>query len=282
MAGVLQSMGCWLGDEGDLLKADEHNPMGYFEQAEVMGINDGLLAEVGSTWNDPKPCEILNAQPLWDRMEAVVARGRKQPRWALKDPRFSLTYPLWDPFLEDCKIIVMIRHPIAVARSLEAVHGMGKKEAVALWYRYMEQVDGWPAKYGIQPLYVDYDVLLVQEKRVQKMLKDRYPWLTYFHNKYATMRNLRHHRGPREDLPYPVQQLYERMHRNALSSLDDYQAGRKIDVRWNPARDKWVYERRRERPKDTQPAAQGSEAEAGLLDSDAPGRGVSRGLLREP
>lgn len=265
-------MGCWIGEPSDLLKGDANNVLGYHELTEVVAINDGLLVDAGSTWNNPAPHEAVPVtSELASRMTAVCMKAREHERPALKDPRFCLTLPQWGPFLGEHEVIVMVRHPASVSRSLEHVHAIGMKEATALWYRYYEAVQNWPGELA-EPLYVDYDMLLASEKRIQKMLKGRFPWLTYFHNRYAVKRDLRHHRYANMGCAWPARKLYERMQRDALSSLDDSSIGRTPHVRWNATRHQWKYERRVLSAPDIEPAPETGEAEAGLLDTDAPGR----------
>jgi hypothetical protein len=270
-----------------LLNSDRHNELGYFELAEVVAINEGLLAASGSTWNDPVPCHLEPPNPeLLERMRAVVDKGQAHRVWALKDPRFCLTLPLWADVLGDCRVLVTVRNPIDVARSLEAAHGMGIKESITLWARYMYEVEEWALPVSgvarLSPLYIDYDWMLVRERRVRDMLAAKYPWLHNFENRYVLRRSLRHHRYSMLSLPWQVKTVYGRMQRYALSSLDDFESGRVPRLRWNPARNKWVYERRGVGAEDIQPPLEGSEGQTGLLDTDPPGRGVSPGVLREP
>jgi len=59
LARGLQALGVSIGD--NLLPGNEWNPKGYFEHADIVGLNDTLLGLVGRRWDSL-------ALPPWDEM----------------------------------------------------------------------------------------------------------------------------------------------------------------------------------------------------------------------
>ncbi|MBA7514663.1 hypothetical protein ES705_06696 [subsurface metagenome] len=53
MAGVLKILGIDFGT--DLMGGNKENIKGYFEQNKIVEINDKILHELGSSWDDVKP-----------------------------------------------------------------------------------------------------------------------------------------------------------------------------------------------------------------------------------
>ncbi|MEO0587026.1 MAG: hypothetical protein AAF078_05245 [Planctomycetota bacterium] len=123
----------------DLLPATAANPTGYFECRTINRLNNELIGEMvfGKHWwrlrhfhPDPmwrdgrawwtmaplRPRTFTPTPDLLDRMRAAIA-DRDRPL-CLKDPRFSVTLPLWRSLLpEASRFVVVFRHPDATLRS---------------------------------------------------------------------------------------------------------------------------------------------------------------------
>lgn len=105
-----------------LLGASPSNPWGHFEDRQVIAINDRILEAAGGCWHDPPPHDAIAAVET-DEPAAYVA-SRTGPLWGMKDPRLSLTWPLWLPHLTgDVHVIWARRHPRQVALSLQRRDG---------------------------------------------------------------------------------------------------------------------------------------------------------------
>lgn len=147
---ALEALGAEHG--GDLLAADEFNARGYFEPAEIVQIHDGIFADLGRSWGRPEHLLPIPAE-WWDGPQAKSAEKRiakvlKQRLarigadsvLALKDPRMSLLLPLWLRVARrleiDLRLILCLRHPVAVARSLAARDRIAAPMAEALWLAY--------------------------------------------------------------------------------------------------------------------------------------------------
>ncbi len=144
MAHALQVLGAELGPR--LMPPAPDNPEGFFENLDVIEINDDLLDGLGHAWDDfrPLPEGWLSsdaAQHARKRIAELYARTFAQSAfWAIKDPRLCLTFPLWRETFEACGTtfgaLLVVRDPAAVARSLYQRNGIGTALGHALWASY--------------------------------------------------------------------------------------------------------------------------------------------------
>lgn len=143
MAAALCARGAWAGAPDDLMPPDPHNTLGYFERADTASRLDCLLASLGGSWSEPPPAARLEeaSDSVLAAVSEVLAHvlgGVPPGRLPLiKDPRLSLLaaelqhVPGVDP-----TVIVCVRHPLDVARSLEARNGLPLSRGLALWEIY--------------------------------------------------------------------------------------------------------------------------------------------------
>ncbi len=148
VAGALRFLGVSLGDPARMLKPGPDNPLGYFEVAALMQLDDEVLAHCGGAWDQPpvldpgwehdrgldpfraRAAEILDATfgPAADRAAMI----------AWKDPRLSLLLPFWRTVTPIATTVVVVRDPVEVVASLEARrYAVGAAQAASLWLRYV-------------------------------------------------------------------------------------------------------------------------------------------------
>lgn len=85
-------------------------PDGACEDAEIQQWNDNIRGQL-----DRLP---VSEVVLPDR-EGMLAKLAPRP-FALKDPRFSTTYPVWKPLLpDDCACLITFRDPVSFAESVQ-------------------------------------------------------------------------------------------------------------------------------------------------------------------
>ena len=65
-----------------------------------------------------------------DRILRATVHGRPA---LLKDPRTLLALPFWRASEVPYRVVGIVRHPLAVARSLESWRGTPLAEGIALW-----------------------------------------------------------------------------------------------------------------------------------------------------
>lgn len=141
VARLLYDCGLALGDESDLLPANADNTEGFWENVRFVEVNDALLAELGGAWDVPPelPAEWERSDrlaPIRERALRVVHSFDGLESWGWKDPRTSLTLPFWQELLPGTRVVVLVRHPLEVARSLESRASSSRAFALRLWERY--------------------------------------------------------------------------------------------------------------------------------------------------
>ena len=145
MAGALQTIGLELGH--NLLEGNRHNPRGYFENREVVDINNDLLAALGAGWDTIVPMEkgweaAAELAPFTDRIRSFLLKSLEQyPLLGIKDPRLGITLPLWQRVLDELAIshsyILMLRHPLEICQSLAFRDFMSTEKALMMWANAM-------------------------------------------------------------------------------------------------------------------------------------------------
>ncbi|MFN3869545.1 MAG: sulfotransferase [Hyphomicrobiaceae bacterium] len=140
LAGMLEAGGLHLGTVNT---AAAFNKKGNRENADVMRLNDAVLANTGSDWrNPPAGAAIWNRDNLVERDAIAERLGERQP-WGFKDPRALLTLDGWLPILADARFVATFRHPKRVARSLASRPGplhVPIHEGLRLWQTYNERL----------------------------------------------------------------------------------------------------------------------------------------------
>ncbi len=132
MGGILHQGGYFMGD--DLYPPRDSNPLGFFENALINGINERILEgsdyclrhpvhpEYDKYWSPYKPGEghrwLGYYPPETDLSSSVHTQGEamkkalSRPDFAYKDPRFNYTLSIWLPWLPgDTVFICLFREP---------------------------------------------------------------------------------------------------------------------------------------------------------------------------
>lgn len=145
VARTVNLLGVSLGEEADLMPANEANPRGYWESSALHLLNDELLERLGGTWSAPPRLE-----PGWEssadlRLLSIRARllfpsVYRTSVWIWKDPRNCLLLPFWVKTLGIRPVVVLVhRNPLEIWRSLARRDALSKPTAIALWERYTRQ-----------------------------------------------------------------------------------------------------------------------------------------------
>ena len=169
LTGVLQKLGVELGEE--LLPPSRDNQKGYFENAEVVAVQETLFAGLHRSWQDPRELpdgwpESAVADEAKEALAAVVegmftGNGDNLVA-AVKDPRTSRVVPLWLDVATGVQAragaLLMLRHPNEVAGSLRKRDGLSRSRAHLLWMTYLLEAER--ASRGIPRAFVAYEALL--------------------------------------------------------------------------------------------------------------------------
>ena len=123
------------------------NPKGHWEHREVNFLNDQMLRQFGMTWAAPGPVDLAKVAPIHvDRLQKFLARevaAAPTDPIVFKDPRICLLLPVWLSALKRLgwvpKIILPVRHPQAVAKSLHKRNRFSIERGLFLWLHYNVQ-----------------------------------------------------------------------------------------------------------------------------------------------
>ena len=118
VASVLRHAGVDLGS--DLLGPAAGNPRGHFEDKDFLALQQGWLdrADLDILVRDRRQIPELSAEDREAAAGLVAVRAEK-PLWGFKDPRSALFLDLWHGLLPDPRYVVIYRHPLDVALSLD-------------------------------------------------------------------------------------------------------------------------------------------------------------------
>lgn len=144
VARLLHACGAFLGPEDELFKSSPDNPDGYFESRSFVKLNEDLMTQVGGRWDVPPSFpagwELTSAAvPFLERAADLIERARRQ-KWGWKDPRTSLTISFWQRLLPDLKVVVCVRNPLEVARSLFVRGDFNNPSHFQLWLTYYRRL----------------------------------------------------------------------------------------------------------------------------------------------
>jgi hypothetical protein len=171
-AGLAGRLGAALG--ADLLEANEFNPRGYGEHRGVVEIHDRFLAALGLRWDaGRRPGDFACEAAARARSELAALLGREfaaAPLFAIKDPRLCRLLPLWAPVLAELgeapACVIVVRHPLEIAASLERRDGIAPARSHQLYLAHMlaaeRETRGWPRS------VVLYDELFADWRGVAK------------------------------------------------------------------------------------------------------------------
>ena len=167
LAGVLHHLGISLGQRL-MPGAEGQNQKGFFENAEVYQLNEGIHEVLGVKWDGLGfPGEGWQHDPKLEayRREALrILRDEFEGQriCGLKDPRFCRLLPFWLPLLKELggspAFVLALRHPKEVAASLARRDHMSMAKATWLWLDHFLSAER--ASRGLPRVVVAYRRLL--------------------------------------------------------------------------------------------------------------------------
>ena len=166
LALALSKLGWALGE--DLLEPQaDVNRQGFGENRAVVEFNERLLERFGHRWYQffSLPGDWLASVATEYVAEASAILEQQfadGARILLKDPRLCLTLPVWRRALDAAGVasraILTLRHPEAVAGSLERRDSLPRSTACLLWAHYMLEAER--ASRGMPRTVLQYEDLL--------------------------------------------------------------------------------------------------------------------------
>ena len=144
-ASLLEKAGCWYAEDEYRMPPQKDNPRGFWERTDVVEVNDRILSSAGLIWFTLNPrIEALDDPKLRQyceqEIQGIVGRLDKHENWFLKDPRLSITWPRWAAYIQPTHHLVVHRHPISVAKSLNRRNGISVQHGLIFWYHQTRMI----------------------------------------------------------------------------------------------------------------------------------------------
>ncbi|MEM6318680.1 MAG: glycosyltransferase [Bacteroidota bacterium] len=176
-AGLLHECGIPMGEA--LMVGGYDNPLGFFEDEQVVALNDEILALLGQDWDsiDDLPnnwWQLAKFQKIKKKIVDYLKKvDESQGVFAFKYPRLSLTFPLWQSVFEQLNMnvcpYILVRHPYEVAASLQKRNNFTQSQSTALWLKYMLSAERNTRDWQRQ--FVSYESLLEDTNPVLKKIE---------------------------------------------------------------------------------------------------------------
>ncbi len=155
----LEVLGFSLGD--NLMPEREDNPKGFFEDVDLVTLNDELLKAGSSRWDTllltPDARNIRDEQLIRNAETLLTEKFRQVDKLAIKDPRLCLLLPFWQARFDSSNIsahyIVVHRNPAEVAASLAKRNGFSTRQGLLLDFIYTREMMRF---LGDDGLVIDY------------------------------------------------------------------------------------------------------------------------------
>ncbi len=131
-----------MGDAGSFYPADRWNPDGYFEQPDIHAVNRPLIH---GPWGRLAYFKLPTATTILKRAarrrEQIAGTAEKYDRKVVKETRFCLTLQAWLACSARIRrIIVCLRDPDAVVRSIQNRNWISQRHGYQLWHTHLERL----------------------------------------------------------------------------------------------------------------------------------------------
>lgn len=162
----LSTLGVALGDA--LHPAGPDNPTGFWEDSDVIAINNQILGFLGSAHDrmgviDANVFDLPDIQQIYQTAKELVEQKTASTSiWGMKDPRITRLLPFWKKLLNELGFkvgyVIALRNPLNVAASLTARNQLAPVKSYVLWLEHMLQAAAYTESEN--RLVVGYDNLL--------------------------------------------------------------------------------------------------------------------------
>lgn len=214
-AQILSEMGLYIGDKSEIVQANNANQDGYFENRKVVLLNDDILLENNMVWCciKSKTTDMITQKSL--AIKNIITELYKKSgkhNIAIKDPRICLVEPLWRKEIYKLgirnKIIVVIRHPYEVAKSLVLRENINLCYALKIWFYYNCCILNRVVDYMAEDiLFVNYQDFFLDNKQIKNIV-------SFCDSSYEVLKEKniikpRLHHNFSIDIPFDKNKLYD-------------------------------------------------------------------------
>lgn len=148
VARMFHRSGYFVGSQTDLLEGDEANPTGYFENWRMFRANEQVLAQLDGTWFDAPDdreqisLDVAQTRVLAETLDHLLETAGNSPL-VVKDPRIGILMHIWWPLLAGVlHPVLVVRHPLEIALSLQRRDGTAIPVALAMWELHLTRLLG--------------------------------------------------------------------------------------------------------------------------------------------
>jgi hypothetical protein len=149
LAGMVGDLGIDMGRPAEMITAEmfglpaDDQPGGYHENVRFLRIDDEVLARLGGdNYRVPElPAGWATGAPVAAerrRAKTLVEELQARAPWGFKDPRAMLVLELWLDVVANLHVVLCVRNPVEVARSVAARGHVGVDDALRWWLRCYE------------------------------------------------------------------------------------------------------------------------------------------------
>ena len=163
----LQVMGVGLGDRL-IPPVEGNNPKGFWEDIDLNSLNAEMLSACDSDWHYVAAIDSIDVERLREQghvlraAELLRQKVCSAPIFGFKDPRVAKLLLFWKGVFSSCQFdvsyIVVLRHPLSVAKSLANRDGIEPEQSYLLWLGHV--MTSLTGSAGNKRILVDYDRLM--------------------------------------------------------------------------------------------------------------------------
>ena len=175
LTGTLGLLDIDLGN--DLMQADGGNEKGYFENQNFYTINEDLLSQINSSWEDVffDESKLDNIKDTDKLKQLLKEEFESSSIFAIKDPRLAYLFPVYEKVLKelnvDIKIIIPYRNPIEVASSLESRNKFSLEKGMLLWSYHILLAEKFSKEY--KRVFIEFNELMSNTKEVLQQISQK-------------------------------------------------------------------------------------------------------------
>jgi len=173
---ILNLIGVSIGPADKLHKPQPDNPKGFWEQSEIVSINDKILSLFNGSWqNPPRFTDNWAKSYAIDQLKVVAydvieKYFQSEKIWGFKDPRTSLTLPFWQEIIPEMKYIICIRNPLDVSLSLKNRNNFSIEKGLTLWIHY--NISAILNTSNQKIIFISYENIISEpETQIDRLLK---------------------------------------------------------------------------------------------------------------
>lgn len=163
---ALTTLGISLGDE--LLPPMSDNSKGFWEDTDIVELNDLMLSECDSSWHSltkisEKDHALLKQRGYVLQLEELIKKKlKKDDLLGIKDPRIPKLIRIWSEVFSNLELevqyVVSVRNPLSVAHSLKKRNRLETQVSCLLWLEHVLNILEFTR--DEDALFVEYDNLI--------------------------------------------------------------------------------------------------------------------------